>query len=555
MATPATNPSPPPPSPSSGTPPGGASPTAASILNTQTAPAPAIPAEQPQSTMPKVLVEDKRSGIGGIVDEVLNAVSGARSTQTYIDPDTGQRYVRNQTPTRGQQWLNVGREALMGAGAGLAAGKGAGNQYKGLEAGIQSEQGYQQKQQQAQQQNAEDDYARQRQARLDKANSQLLKQQLTAGEFALKRQQQTATDDEVKFSQDQEDREKTLGSRDLGVFGDHYSLADVQKTLPDFWKEHVTNNSVVAVPNIDPATGERQGVRLFLRQPGVNDQVVPPNEASIYRFVQPTKPGEPPHLEQVPVTGLHTRGELDAYSNAAYGQMQTWQAAQAKAAYQTAQTANENEGVKEKKSTEAKNYAEARTAGTAGGGAGGGGDIDAQAQLLVAGQLSPSQLSKRAATYGAILDRANQISMQQAGKPFDAETADSQYRAAQSFQKDVESGKIGNQVQSFNTFLAHADALSHAVNGLRNSGSPLINRPINWLKEHAAGNPQVTSFLTTQEAVQKEFETFLNNNNALTVDDRKAGERLLSENMSPAQLQAAIKEMASISNARLTQID
>lgn len=61
-----------------------------------------------------------------------------------------------------------------------------------------------------------------------------------------------------------------------------------------------------------------------------------------------------------------------------------------------------------------------------------GGDesISGQAQMLVNGKLSPGELSKRGATYGAILNAANAISMATTGKPFDISKADRDYKFA-----------------------------------------------------------------------------------------------------------------------------
>jgi hypothetical protein len=134
---------------------------------------------------------------------------------------------------------------------------------------------------------------------------------------------------------------------------------------------------------------------------------------------------------------------------------------------------------------------------------------------------------------------------------FDMTTFASRQKVANEFA----GGKSADQIQSFNTFLGHAKDLSDAVNNVRLSGSPLINKPIIWLRNNAAGDPVIAAYLARITPVKDEFLTFLQNNHALTETDRHEGEKLLNENMSPAQMQASIKQVSHTAAIRLDQVN
>jgi hypothetical protein len=111
-------------------------------------------------------------------------------------------------------------------------------------------------------------------------------------------------------------------------------------------------------------------------------------------------------------------------------------------------------------------------------------------------------------------------------------------------------GTEADQIQSFRTFLGHADDLSNYVNEIRNTGQPWINRPFNWLRRQT-GNPQIQSYLAKIQPVRDEFTSFLLNNRAMHEKDREAALKIVDENLSPAQMQSVIKSMAHTADIRL----
>lgn len=118
--------------------------------------------------------------------------------------------------------------------------------------------------------------------------------------------------------------------------------------------------------------------------------------------------------------------------------------------------------------------------------------------------------------------------------------------------KSVAGGPIQNNIVSFNQLLGHVGALSGAINDLRNTQSPLINKPMNWLSANAAGHPEVSNFLAQALPVINEYAAFLKNNKALKEDEVKEFNQILNVNSSPAQIDGALKKIAETAAIRLS---
>ena len=147
-------------------------------------------------------------------------------------------------------------------------------------------------------------------------------------------------------------------------------------------------------------------------------------------------------------------------------------------------------------------------------------------------------------------DEINRANIEEPGR-YTSPAYDPQVIAEKSVAKDLATGKTKDQVVSFNTFLGHLGDLHDGVAELRNTGVPWINTPWNVLKKNAEGDPGVSNFIARMEPVRKEYESFLLNNRALYDDDRKAGQGVINENMSPAQMDANIRQMAHTASIRL----
>jgi hypothetical protein len=121
-------------------------------------------------------------------------------------------------------------------------------------------------------------------------------------------------------------------------------------------------------------------------------------------------------------------------------------------------------------------------------------------------------------------------------------------------ESDFTTGKDGQNIQSLGIFLEHAGAASEAIQSMRNvTNSRLLNRPVNWWKTNVSGDPQFQSFMVALDPVRKEFESFLLGGRALYAEDRKTAEKILDDNSSPNQIQAALKQMGHTAKARFTE--
>ena len=122
-------------------------------------------------------------------------------------------------------------------------------------------------------------------------------------------------------------------------------------------------------------------------------------------------------------------------------------------------------------------------------------------------------------------------------------------------QEAFSKGKQGDQIQSFNTFLGHAGEAAEASAAYRREGSPLLNKPLNWLQKNAANDATYQTFITALQPVRDEYMTFLQNNHALTESDKKAGETIMSNDSTPAQVEASLKQMAKTAFIRLDALN
>ena len=124
-----------------------------------------------------------------------------------------------------------------------------------------------------------------------------------------------------------------------------------------------------------------------------------------------------------------------------------------------------------------------------------------------------------------------------------------QYQANLGLAKWATSGKGGDQIQALNTLHAHADDFTQNMNQLGNLDAAFLNTPINKLKS-MTGNANVTATVARMLAVRTEYMNALNNNHALTVEDKADATRLLNENQSPAQWRAVLDQIQHTAHLR-----
>jgi hypothetical protein len=174
------------------------------------------------------------------------------------------------------------------------------------------------------------------------------------------------------------------------------------------------------------------------------------------------------------------------------------------------------------------------------------GDIEALAQSLAAGDLTRIKdvTSMRNDTRTKLYARIKQINPN-----YNTAEVDRKIKMLDNFNN----GKDGQQVQSFGTFLEHAGDASDAIKNISLSNTPALNRPLNWWRQNMSGDPNYQRLMAALEPVRKEYEGFLLGGRALYGDDRAKAEVLLSDNASPAQMMAALKQMGNVANDRFNE--
>lgn len=290
---------------------------------------------QPAAALtPVPMVKPKRGGLGGVVDSLLDELAGTQGQPKLHQGEDGNYYVETPELSRKGQWLKIAGEALHGAAAGAAQMHGPNGAARGFAAGVEAGgKGIEQDRQQAAQTTQEA-----RQANQDKFNSIKLQHDKAMWAFEEAHAQHQGTEDEIKFSQQQMERELKpaaeggLGSVDLGVASNAAELADrMQKEHPDFWKQAYGGSlgRVVGYKEYSP-DGTVTGQHFFARVPGVSQQFVPEDQAFI-KIVTPGKTAEDrPTITQQKVTVPLTVGQQTAYNNAADNKLSEWDANQRK---------------------------------------------------------------------------------------------------------------------------------------------------------------------------------------------------------------------------------
>lgn len=299
----------------------------------------------------------RRGGFVGILDTIADMLSSRDTQQVSIDPNTGQRQV---TPgpqrTRGQQVGRIIGTALEGAARGAAAPPGPDHVGQGFANGTLGAIQDQQRQQDKADKTAQEEYQRQRQAKIDGLNYQLGIRNIAHMDLTLKAMGVKATNDAVTFSQAQEDRERKLDSFDLGVVGNAGQIADVMSKLPNWEQELYQREGIQAVP-VYGQDGTRNGLRLFLRKQDTGNQAAAEG-TKVPRLVPGKNPGDAPHTEYFTPVGAKNR-DIDTYMRAYTADVQKFQKDQADNAAKKAEANKANADASEAPSKIALNNAEA----------------------------------------------------------------------------------------------------------------------------------------------------------------------------------------------------
>ena len=183
------------------------------------------------------------------------------------------------------------------------------------------------------------------------------------------------------------------------------------------------------------------------------------------------------------------------------------------------------------------------------------GDLNAAAKNIVSGNLAQVKDlvsfrgDQKTRLYNIIADEAKA----QGKDPKDYSPAKLEAKAK--VLNDFSDGKAADNIMAYNTFLGHANDALSATGAMRGqTGSPLINKPLNWIRKNAANDTNFQAFQTSLIPVRKEYMNFLNNNRAEHENDLKIMDTVLSDDSSPAQIESAIKKLGESGDIRLREL-
>jgi hypothetical protein len=139
---------------------------------------------------------------------------------------------------------------------------------------------------------------------------------------------------------------------------------------------------------------------------------------------------------------------------------------------------------------------------------------------------------------------------------FDPTWRENKFETVKKLEDDFINPKgTGGSIRSFGQFILHADQAAQTARSFQGTHSPLVNKPVNWLRQNFAGDPQVTKMITDLVAPLDEWQTFIKSGHAATAEEVSAKNVLLDENKSIDQKLAALQSMAHQGVSRLDEIN
>lgn len=114
-------------------------------------------------------------------------------------------------------------------------------------------------------------------------------------------------------------------------------------------------------------------------------------------------------------------------------------------------------------------------------------------------------------------------------------------------------GTIGKNIISNNTLMEHTGILMDDMAKMHESGSPLLNAPINWAKANILGDPLVSDFRNQQQIVATELARQLKGGEPSQAEIEHQL-TILNENSSPSQMQSYAEHIIADADARKRQV-
>lgn len=124
------------------------------------------------------------------------------------------------------------------------------------------------------------------------------------------------------------------------------------------------------------------------------------------------------------------------------------------------------------------------------------------------------------------------------------------YNSRNKTRADFTSGKSSQQINALNTVIGHLGQLQNAIGGLKNTASPLINSPKNWVNTNVMGDTGQSNFDAIKNSVAAELVRVWRGTGGAEADIQG---RLsdLSDSKSPDQLNGVIKEIGDLLRSKI----
>jgi hypothetical protein len=169
------------------------------------------------------------------------------------------------------------------------------------------------------------------------------------------------------------------------------------------------------------------------------------------------------------------------------------------------------------------------------------GDFSGIMDMVKNYDYDPDKLFSRFKDLKAKRDFMAQI-YKETGETWNDRTYKQRYATAQDFRPE---GKGGEAKTSLNTFAEHVGDANSLIATLNNTRSPLLNTPLNKMKENVLGSPQFVQYQVAIGAAAENYINFLLNNKAKHQSDDELVAKLESTNTSPAMAQGMMRQMAT----------
>ncbi len=119
--------------------------------------------------------------------------------------------------------------------------------------------------------------------------------------------------------------------------------------------------------------------------------------------------------------------------------------------------------------------------------------------------------------------------------------------------KDYTTGKANRNITSFNTAIGHIDSLVNNLKSLNNTGSPLLNKPYNLIRNDLLGNPKTTRAAINVDAVVNELSNAFKQTGA-TEQEIAEWRKNVTHNVAPNQIQGIVDVTMDLLSSRLNAV-